>query len=170
MRLLLDENVSPSIAAELWTRDLDVATIRDRGMLGRPDHGVLQLAIDESRVVVTANADDFTALCSSEDVHPGLITMDSGSRAQQLATISAALDYIVSEAFITSETTYAHVFAEAADPLDRLPAAEQIARARSDRLGTGDGGGGPELDLRGDAAASEAKAVEQKFLLSHESR
>lgn len=98
MKLLLDENVSPSIASELWERDIDAIAIRDRGKLGLPDHEVVLLAIDEDRVIVTANADDFTALCGDEEIHPGLITMDSGTRDQQLAMITAALAHIASEA------------------------------------------------------------------------
>lgn len=98
MKLLLDENVSPSIASELWERDIDAIAIRDRGKLGLPDHEVVLLAIDEDRVIVTANADDFTALCGEEELHPGLITMASGTRDQQLAMIAAALAYIATEA------------------------------------------------------------------------
>lgn len=98
MKLLLDENVSPSLAAELWGSDIDVIAIRDRGKLGLPDHEVVVLAIDEDRVIVTANADDFTALCGDEELHPGLITMSSGARDQQFAMIAAALAYIATEA------------------------------------------------------------------------
>ena len=73
---------------------MDAIAIRDRGKLGLPDDEVLLLSIGEDRVIVTANANDFTALCGKEDIHPGLITMDSGSRDQQLAMISAALAHI----------------------------------------------------------------------------
>ena len=97
MKLLLDENVSPSIASELWGRDIDAVAIRDRGKLGLPDHEVVLLAIDEDRVIVTANADDFTALCGDEELHPGLITMASGTRDQQFAMITAALAHIATE-------------------------------------------------------------------------
>jgi predicted nuclease of predicted toxin-antitoxin system len=98
MKLLLDENVSPSITSSLWAHDVDAIAIRDRGKLGLPDHDVLLLAIAEDRVIATANADDFTALCDNEEIHPGLITMASGTRGQQLAMITAALEYIVTEA------------------------------------------------------------------------
>lgn len=78
----------------LWKRAVDTTSIRDRGKLGLPDHEVLRHAVEEDRVIVTANADDFIAICGDVELHPGLVTIASGARDQQLAMISAALDHI----------------------------------------------------------------------------
>lgn len=93
MRLLLDENVSPSAVGPLAEAGHDAYHLRDRGLTGQPDHVIWRRAIAESRVLVTINARDFVRLAEREELHGGLITFPSGSRpAEQLAQISRAIE------------------------------------------------------------------------------
>lgn len=97
VKLLIDENLSPSIAKVLCTEDgLDACHVRDRGKLGLKDPGVLDLAFDEDRILVTANVDDFVRLAKLRDVHAGMILIEAGDlyRDGQLAIIRAAVGVI----------------------------------------------------------------------------
>ena len=79
MRLLLDENVSPSNVRALSVAGHDVYRVRDRGLIGQPDHVIWRRAVDEDRVLVTINARDFVRLAEREDLHGGLLTFPLGS-------------------------------------------------------------------------------------------
>jgi predicted nuclease of predicted toxin-antitoxin system len=79
LRLLLDENVSPSTVRPLFAVGHDVYHLRDRGLIGQPDHVIWRRAIDESRILVTINALDFVRLAAREELHGGLVTFPSGS-------------------------------------------------------------------------------------------
>ena len=93
MRLLLDENVSPSNVRALSVAGHDVYHARDRGLIGQPDHAIWRRAVDEDRVLVTINARDFVRLAEREDLHGGLLTFPSGSRpAEQLTLILRAIE------------------------------------------------------------------------------
>ena len=83
MRLLLDENVSPTVVPSLAKKGHDAYHIRDRGLIGAPDHVIWRRAVDEGRVIVTINAHDFVRLARREDLHGGLITFPSGATADQ---------------------------------------------------------------------------------------
>jgi predicted nuclease of predicted toxin-antitoxin system len=95
LRLILDEDLSPVLGAGLWIRGVDTTSVRNRGLLGSPDHTVFRVALDEDRVMVTANVDDFTKLCRGVDIHPGLILVADSDRAGQLAMLEAALAYVL---------------------------------------------------------------------------
>ncbi len=93
MRLLLDENVSPSAVHPLAEAGHDLYHLRDRGLIGQADHVIWHRAIEESRVLVTINARDFVRLAEREELHGGLITFPSGSTsAEQLVLISRAIE------------------------------------------------------------------------------
>mgnify|MGYP000064713499 CR=1 FL=1 len=64
MRLLLDANLSPKrIGGPLATRDLDVVSLAADAALGAlDDPRVLELAAEQSRILVTRNARDFAPL------------------------------------------------------------------------------------------------------------
>ena len=94
VKLLLDENVSPKVAAELARVDgLDACHVRDRGLLAATDAEVLERAYDEDRVLVTANVADFLKLARARDVHPGIVLFEDGAlpRAEQLRLIRLAV-------------------------------------------------------------------------------
>ena len=93
MRLLLDENVSPTIVRSLSAVGHDVYHVRDRGLIGQPDHVIWRRAVDDDRVLVTINAGDFVRLAEREELHGGLLTFPSGSRPDdQLALILRAIE------------------------------------------------------------------------------
>jgi predicted nuclease of predicted toxin-antitoxin system len=94
LRLILDENVSPATVRALTEAGHDVYHVRDRGLIGQPDHVIWRRAIDESRILVTINARDFTRLAAREALHAGLVTFPSGSRpAEQLMLILRAIEH-----------------------------------------------------------------------------
>jgi predicted nuclease of predicted toxin-antitoxin system len=76
--LLLDENTSPRIVRTLWQHDVDAVHVRDRGLLGAPDHELWKLALDETRTIVTINAKDFRKLAQRSQAHPGIVVIPSG--------------------------------------------------------------------------------------------
>lgn len=57
MRLLLDEHISPVVARELRRRGHDVVAVAERpDLLGVDDVGLLGIAADERRALVSADA------------------------------------------------------------------------------------------------------------------
>lgn len=51
--LFADENITPDVARGLAERGHDVRSVRDDGLVGRPDVEVLETATRQGRVVVT---------------------------------------------------------------------------------------------------------------------
>jgi predicted nuclease of predicted toxin-antitoxin system len=99
VKLLIDEDLSPSIATALCADGIDACHVRDRKMLGGMDHRVLDKALEEDRVLVTANVDDFVQLAKKRELHAGLVLIEDGTllRDQQLAVVRAAVDLIQTE-------------------------------------------------------------------------
>jgi len=62
VRLLLDEMLSPEIAAELVKRGHDVVAVADPGLVGLPDEQVLEWATAQGRCLVTENVKDYEVL------------------------------------------------------------------------------------------------------------
>ncbi|ESZ03466.1 MULTISPECIES: DUF5615 family PIN-like protein [unclassified Mesorhizobium] len=83
MKFFIDECISPTLSQHLNQKGLhDAVHPRDRGRLRDPDHVVFARAIEEDRIIVTENADDFRKLASAVDLHPGLIILPSVARAE----------------------------------------------------------------------------------------
>jgi predicted nuclease of predicted toxin-antitoxin system len=83
VRFFVDECISPSLSRHLNETGLhDAIHPRDRGRLREPDHVVFARAIEEDRIIVTENADDFRKLAAAVDLHPGLIILPSVARAE----------------------------------------------------------------------------------------
>lgn len=100
MRALLDEQLSPQIAALLRSRGHDVVAVADRAeLVGCSDEIILDAANGESRAVVTNNIKDFRPLAAERlargQPHPGLILLPS-SRTRTRGAISALADAIES--------------------------------------------------------------------------
>jgi predicted nuclease of predicted toxin-antitoxin system len=97
--LLLDENTSPRIVRSLWERDIDAVHIRDRGLLGAPDHELWKLARTETRTIVTINGRDFRRLARNSDQHPGIVVIPSGgSPDAQIDFIMSAVQWVTTSA------------------------------------------------------------------------
>ncbi len=94
MRFFVDEDLSPTLATECHRFGYDATSTRDRGMLGAPDRAVAQLCMDEERVLVTNNADDFLQLAAKAGLYPGLVVMPLGSRAEEIAWMGIAIAQI----------------------------------------------------------------------------
>ena len=99
VKLLLDENLSPTVANRLRAEGFDVAHVRDRGILGATDAEVLAKALIEDRILVTSNVDDFARLAGAIDVHGGIVLIEDGSllREEQEHVIRHTIALIVTE-------------------------------------------------------------------------
>jgi len=95
VRFFIDECISPSLSQHLNRHGLhDAIHPRDRGRLRDPDHIVFARAIEEDRIIVTENADDFRKLAADVEVHPGLIILPSVARAQGQRLMDVVLEYL----------------------------------------------------------------------------
>ena len=95
MRLFLDECLSPKIAQALNAEGIHVALHpRDFGGLGASDHHVLARCVEQDLVLVTANARDFRALVTAQDVHPGLVILPSVGRERSESLLRDAIAYL----------------------------------------------------------------------------
>lgn len=74
IRLLLDENISPTLVSRLADLDVYAQSVPHIGLSGRMDHEIWKYALDHNFAVVTTNARDFRALLDVE-AHPGLIVL-----------------------------------------------------------------------------------------------
>lgn len=103
MRALLDEHLSPQIAALLREAGFDVLAVADRDdLVGASDRMVFETATAENRAVVTNNIKDFRPLAAewlaTGRAHPGLILLSS-SRTRTRAAIpalAAAIEAVLS--------------------------------------------------------------------------
>ena len=98
-KLLLDENLSPTIAVALRLDGGDVAHVRDRAITGYSDELVFARAFSEDRIVVTFNVHDFLKLARGCELHCGVIMLPGESllRAQQLALVRLAWALVLAE-------------------------------------------------------------------------
>jgi len=98
-KFLLDENPSPAIALTLTREGCDVVHVRDRGLLRATDVDVFARALQEDRIFVTSDCDDFTKLARATAVHAGLVFFEDGGlvRADQLRLAREALILISAE-------------------------------------------------------------------------
>ena len=100
MKALLDEQLSPQIAALLRQAGLDVEAVADRpDLIGRSDVLIFQVACSEGRAVVTNNIKDFRPLAAQwlaqGRIHAGLILLPS-SRTRTRDAITMLADRIAS--------------------------------------------------------------------------
>jgi predicted nuclease of predicted toxin-antitoxin system len=96
-RLLIDENLSPAVAATLRNEGHDVVHVRERGLLGVSDAVVPEKAYDEDRVLVTANVADFRKLAGARELHAGVVCIVDGGlvrdeQVEVLRRVVAALE------------------------------------------------------------------------------
>ncbi len=85
LSFLIDECLSPELAAAAHRLGFSATALRDRGWTGLKDYEVVARALDDDLVLVTRNARDFRGssaaaaggLLRRVDVHPGLVCLDS---------------------------------------------------------------------------------------------
>lgn len=93
----MDECISPSLSRHLNEGGLhDAVHPRDRARLRDPDYVVFARAIEEDRIVITENAEDFRKLAASVELHPGLIILPSVARSEAQRLMELVVDHLVS--------------------------------------------------------------------------
>ena len=72
MKLYIDEDISLKVAELLRKKGVDAVSAHERGMIGASDEEQLITAVNENRVMVTRNRNDFIALAVHffEDLKP----------------------------------------------------------------------------------------------------
>lgn len=84
-RLLLDENIDPSVATILHDREVDVMTVGETVGLGATDTAIRAFARQTQRIIVTSDVRDFAPL--APDAHAGVVLVhDDTMSAQRIAT------------------------------------------------------------------------------------
>lgn len=78
MRFLLDEQLSPTLAARLHQLGHMAEHVSHVGLSGMPDHVVWRQAFERDAILVTVNAEDFISLAERYEVHAGLIILRNG--------------------------------------------------------------------------------------------
>jgi predicted nuclease of predicted toxin-antitoxin system len=94
VKYLIDENLSPTLVQRLAKKGIDAAHVAHRGLSGMTDPKVWAYALDEERVVVTLNEEDFVALAAASSVHAGLMVVrEPGlSREEQWKLLEPIID------------------------------------------------------------------------------
>ena len=92
MRFLVDQNLSPLVAAHLRDAGHDAIHTGDRELATAADAEILDVAAAEVRVVVSADTDFGTLLAQRAASHPSvvLIRLRSPRRALELAALLEA--------------------------------------------------------------------------------
>ncbi len=91
--ILIDECLSPKLAAAAQARGLIAMHVTWVGLEGAEDWEVAALAAERDYVIVTNNRRDFLRLYSEFDVHNGLIIIvPAALRAEQRRLFGIALD------------------------------------------------------------------------------
>ncbi len=95
MKFLVDECLSPALVETANARGFEAYHVVYRGWEGLKDGQLLKHLMDEELILVTNNRDDFEALVSNVELHPGLVViLDNVRREHQMTLFAAALDTI----------------------------------------------------------------------------
>ncbi len=102
MKLLLDEQLSPTIAEQLRTRGHDVVSATEANLTGVADERILSAAVRDRRAVVTNNIKDFRPMhadyLKTDTRHYGIVFVPTGKyglRRDQLGSLITALDQLL---------------------------------------------------------------------------
>jgi predicted nuclease of predicted toxin-antitoxin system len=100
MKLLLDANLSPRVAEALRIAGHDASHVGDHGLLEASDEKILQFAITQESIIVTADSDFTTMLALAGLAVPSLVflrSMDRLTPTQQGALLIANLPVVESD-------------------------------------------------------------------------
>jgi predicted nuclease of predicted toxin-antitoxin system len=92
MRFLVDQNLSRKVAAELKAAGHDVVHASEVGLSTASDHAIAELAVAETRVVLSADTDFGTLLAMSGAERPSvlLVRLRAPRPAEALAAVIVA--------------------------------------------------------------------------------
>lgn len=95
MKFLLDECMPHAFAKRLASRGYpDVVHPIHLGLLQSDDYLIVRRALEQDRIIITANADDFRSLLSKVAVHAGLILLPNGERDANWRLLEIALAFL----------------------------------------------------------------------------
>ncbi len=102
MKLLLDEQLSPTIAERLRIRGHDVVSAAEAGLAGVADEQVLSAAVHDLRALVTNNIKDFRPMHADylkmDTRHYGIVFVPTGKYSlgrDRLGGLITALDQLL---------------------------------------------------------------------------
>lgn len=97
LKLLIDECLSPSLAAIARARGIAAEAVAYIGKEGWQDHSLVSFALDNDYTMVTNNRRDFLRLYAALEVHAGLIIIiPRASRERTRRLFAIALDRLES--------------------------------------------------------------------------
>lgn len=91
MKFLIDNALSPRVADGLRSAGHDAVHIRDINMQRAADTVVMALAVDEQRVIVSADTDFGTLLAQTNMTHPSVILLRRTSPRQPTEQVALLL-------------------------------------------------------------------------------
>jgi predicted nuclease of predicted toxin-antitoxin system len=96
MKFLVDEDLSPTLAARLADEGHPASHVAYIGLKSTTDWALWDLALARDEVVITANARDFLRLARKAEVHPGLIVLREGelTRDEQWNRVRTVLRHL----------------------------------------------------------------------------
>jgi predicted nuclease of predicted toxin-antitoxin system len=96
MKILIDENLSPTLVPELGSLGIAAQHVAHLGMSGLSDPALWRYAYEHDQAVVTINASDFLRLAAASPLHAGLIVLRGQglTRIQQWDWLRPALEML----------------------------------------------------------------------------